>query len=68
MSAALVSAELLAALRSYQAAFGHEVPREIVDRYAARCGPLMLEIRQAIALKRPVPAWSERSKTSWPPA
>ncbi len=57
-----VSASLAAALRSYQLAFGHEVPTEIVDKYAGRCGPLMLEIRQAVALRRPVEAWLARSK------
>jgi len=57
-----VSANLAAALRSYQLAFGHEVPTEIVDKYAGRCGPLMLEIRQAVALRRPVEAWLARSK------
>lgn len=57
-----VSANLAAALRSYHLAFGHEVPTEIVDKYAGRCGPLMLEIRQAVALRRPVEAWLARSK------
>jgi hypothetical protein len=57
-----VSANLAPALRSYHLAFGHEVPTEIVDKYAGRCGPLMLEIRQAVALRRPVEAWLARSK------
>ncbi len=57
-----VSANLAAALRAYQAAFGHEVPAEIVDKYAGRCGPLLLEIRQAVALRQPVQAWLARSK------
>ena len=59
-----VSAELTAALRAYQLAFGHDVPTEIVDKYASRCGPLMLEIRQAVALGKPVPAWLARSKSN----
>jgi hypothetical protein len=57
-----VSANLAAALRAYHLAFGHEVPTEIVDKYAGRCGPLMLEIRQAVALRQPVQAWLARSK------
>lgn len=65
-SSAPVSAELDAALRSYYAAFGHEVPVEIVDKYATRCGPLMLEIRQAVALRKPVLAWLARSKAIGP--
>ncbi|MGQ0429451.1 MAG: hypothetical protein ACT4UQ_05935 [Gammaproteobacteria bacterium] len=57
-----VPAGLSAALRTYYAAFGHEVPAEIVAKYATRCGPLMLEIRQAVELRKPVPAWFARSK------
>jgi len=57
-----ISANLAAALRAYQTAFGHQVPTEIVDKYADRCGPLMLEIRQAVALRQPVQAWLARSK------
>ena len=55
-------ANLAAALRAYQSAFGHEVPGDIVDRYAGRSGPLLMEIRQAVALGRPVEAWLARSK------
>ena len=62
-----VTEQLAAALRAYQVAFGHNVPTEIVDKYAARCGPLMLEIRQAIALRQPVQAWLARSKAISPP-
>jgi hypothetical protein len=61
-----VSADLAAALRAYQSAFGHEVPTEIVDKYAGRCGPLMLEIRQAVALRQPIQAWLARSKANSP--
>ncbi|MGH8250933.1 MAG: hypothetical protein ACREVI_09600 [Steroidobacteraceae bacterium] len=57
-----LSANLVAALRAYHSAFGHEVPADIVDKYASRCGPLMLEIRQAVALGRPVEAWLAHSK------
>lgn len=59
-----VSANLAAALRAYQLAFGHEVPTDIVDKYAGRSGPLMLEIRQAVELRKPVQAWLARSKLS----
>ena len=57
-----ISTNLAAALRAYQTAFGHQVPTEIVDKYADRAGPLMLEIRQAVALRQPVEAWLARSK------
>jgi len=57
-----VSPNLAAALRAYHATFGHAVPTEIVDKYADRCGPLLLEIRQAVALRQPVQAWLARSK------
>ena len=55
---------LAAALRAYQLAFGHKVPTDIVDKYASRSGPLVLEIRQALELRKPVPAWLARSKLS----
>lgn len=61
---AAIPANLAAALRAYLAAFGHEVPSDIVDKYAGRSGPLMLEIRQAVELGKPVPAWLARSKLS----
>ena len=57
-----ISANLAAALRAYDAAFGHPVPVEIIDKYVDRCGPLLLEIRQAVALRQPVKAWLARSK------
>ena len=57
-----ISSNLAAALRAYQTTFGHQVPTEIVDKYADRAGPLMLEIRQAVALRQPVQAWLARSK------
>lgn len=62
-----VSPNLAAALRAYQLAFGHEVPSDIVDKYAGRSGPLMLEIRQAVELRKPVQAWLARSKLSSTP-
>lgn len=57
-----ISANLAAALRAYYTAFGHQVPTDIVEKYADRCGPLMLEIRQAVELHQPVQAWLARSK------
>jgi hypothetical protein len=38
------------------------VPDEILDAFATRPGPLVLEIRQAIALQRPVRGWLARSR------
>jgi hypothetical protein len=54
--------QLTTALQAYLQAFGHPVPDEVIEMYARRCGPLLLEIRQAIALQRPVKAWLERSR------
>jgi hypothetical protein len=63
-----ISTSLAAALRAYDVAFGHPVPVEIIDKYVDRCGPLLLEIRQAVALRQPVQAWLARSKAlSSPP-
>ncbi len=57
-----IPSNLASALRAYYTAFGHQVPADIVDKYVDRCGPLMLEIRQAVELKQPVQAWLARSK------
>ena len=54
--------DLTTALHAYLQAFGHPVPAEVIEMYARRSGPLLLEIRQAIALQRPVKAWLERSR------
>jgi hypothetical protein len=54
--------DLATATRSYLRAFGHPVPDEIVEMFASRPGPLLLEIRQAVALGRPVKAWLARSR------
>lgn len=53
---------LSAAVGTYQLTFGHHVPTEVVEMFAHRPGPLMMEIRQAVALKKPVPAWLARSR------
>ena len=53
---------LTAAVGAYQLAFGHHVPADVVEMFAHRPGPLMMEIRQAVALKKPVPAWLARSR------
>jgi|APFre7841882724_1041349.scaffolds.fasta_scaffold394137_1 hypothetical protein len=57
-----VPADLATAARSYLSAFGHPVPDEILETFATRPGPLLLEIRQAVSLQRPVKAWLARSR------
>lgn len=57
-----VPQSLAAATAAYSQTFGHAVPADVVESFAYRPGPLMLEIRQAVALKKPVPAWLARSK------
>jgi hypothetical protein len=54
--------DLAMALRDYLKTFGHPVPNEVIEMYAMRSGPLLLEIRQSLALQRPVKAWLARSK------
>lgn len=66
MIAAHVSDQLATATHSYLKAFGHPVPDEILEMFASRDGPLLLEIRQAIALQRPVKAWLARSRMAPP--
>jgi hypothetical protein len=56
------SDDLATALTAYQKTFGHSVPADVVRIYIARSGPLVLEIRQAIALGTPVRAWLARSR------
>ncbi len=50
------------ALDSYAQLFGHRVPSGVVTMYANQPGPLLIEIRQAIALQRPVPAWRDHAR------
>jgi len=57
-----VPTELAAAAQSYLMAFGHPVPDEVIEMLAKRPGPLLLEIRQAVLLQRPVKAWLARSR------
>ena len=59
-----VPESLAAATAAYSQAFGHAVPLDVVESFAYRPGPLMMEIRQAVALNKPVPAWLARSKMS----
>lgn len=59
-----VSEQLAGELHAYHLAFGHFVPVEVVQQFAGRPGPLVMEIRQAVALQRPVRAWLERSKVA----
>jgi hypothetical protein len=63
-----VSDELGAALQSYLKAFGHPVPNEVIEMCATRPGPLLLEIRQAVVLGKPVKAWLARSRMGPPGA
>jgi hypothetical protein len=51
-----VPADLAVACRSYLSAFGHPVPDEVIEMFASRPGPLLLEIRQAVSLQRPADA------------
>ena len=66
--------DVLVAAAAYRNAFGHNVPVEVLRLFAPRPGPLVMEIRQAIALGRPVPGWRPPSRGSeigavptWPP-
>jgi len=62
MIAVQVPTELASAARSYLGAFGHPVPDEVIEMFATRPGPLLLEIRQALALQRPIKGWLARSR------
>jgi hypothetical protein len=62
-----VPADVAAACRSYLSAFGHPVPDEVIEMFASRPGPLLLEIRQAVSLQRPVKAWQTRPRVSTTP-
>lgn len=55
---------LASAARSYLGAFGHPVPDEVLEMFAARPGPLILEIRQAVTLQRPVKAWLAKASVA----
>jgi len=59
-----VSDTLSAATAEYKQVFGHPVPAEVVQMFELRPGPLMMEIRQAVALGKPVPAWLARWKVA----
>jgi hypothetical protein len=52
------------AVRAYGAAFGHSVPSTVTMMFSTQPGPLVNEIRQAIALGKPVPAWLAHAKRS----
>ncbi len=55
--------DLAAAAADYQRLFGHGVPAQVLSVCALRPGPLLVEIRQAIALGRPVPGWLAMSRS-----
>ncbi len=57
-----VSDDLTNAASHYRSVFGHAVPPDVVQMFALRPGPLLMEIRQAVALNKPVPAWLARSR------
>ena len=59
-----VSDDLSSALSAYRHTFGHSVPADVVRLFSLRVGPLVMEIRQAIALGKPVPAWLARSRVT----
>lgn len=54
--------ELQLAMDAYRLAFGHAVPGTVSMLFSQQPGPLLMEIRQAIALGRPVPAWRVHAK------
>lgn len=56
------AAELQGAMDAYRQAFGHPVPGTVAMLFSQQPGPLLVEIRQAIALGRPVPAWDVHAK------
>ena len=58
-----VPADLATAARSYLSAFGHPAPDEVLEMFVTRPGPLILEIRQAVTLQRPVKAWLAKSRS-----
>jgi len=58
------SNDLSIAAAAYRDAFGHGVPTEVQSLFALRPGPLVMEIRQAIALGRPVAGWRALSRNS----
>ena len=53
---------LESAAAEYQKVFGHGVPVQVLRVCALTPGPLLLEIRQALALGRPVPGWEALSR------
>ncbi len=61
-STPMYSTDVAVAAAAYRSAFGHGVPIEVQRRFAPHPGPLLVEIRQAIALGRPVPGWRALSR------
>ena len=64
---AQTSSSLQQAMELYRRTFGHGVPAQVAALYGSQPGPLLVEIRQAIALARPVPAWIKHSQRSLEP-
>lgn len=50
------------AMDTYRQTFGHPVPGTVAMMFSSQPGPLLMEIRQAIALARPVHAWRVHAK------
>jgi hypothetical protein len=72
--ASMESNDVSVAATAYRDTFGHSVPIEVLRLFERRPGPLIMEIRQAIALGRAVPGWRALSRASdlsavatWPP-
>jgi len=59
---------LQAAAEAYRRAFGHGVPAHVATMFASNPGPLLGEIRQAIALRQPVRAWQFHANRALNPA
>jgi hypothetical protein len=62
--APMEASQISVAAAAYRDAFGHCVPVEVLRMFAPRPGPLLMEIRQAIALGRPVPGWRALSRAT----
>jgi hypothetical protein len=56
--------ELSVAAAAYRQVFGHGVPTDVLQMFVQRPGPLLMEIRQAVALRKPVPGLLARSRVT----
>ena len=53
---------LQSAIAAYSRVFGHDVPASVISMFTSQPGPLLNEIRQAIASGHPPPAWRDHAK------